>query len=210
MVWGVKQYPSIPNSGGQSFEGLGTVHVFDKLDGSNLRAEWSKKRGWYKFGSRTQLIDENSTQFPGGVPLLTEQGEAVLSCFRRRPQKLVIFGEYYGPNSFAGVHVDSDPKRLTVFDVCVDNRGWMDPKDFVKLFEGSVDIPRHLGSMNWTRGLVQRVREGEFDEELTFEGIVAKTLQGPRLRMGKAKTQRWVDKVKALYDPEVAEKLLES
>jgi hypothetical protein len=31
--------------------------AFDKLDGSNMRFEWSPKRGWYKFGSRGQLID---------------------------------------------------------------------------------------------------------------------------------------------------------
>lgn len=208
----VKSYPSIPNSGGQSFAGLGLVHVFDKLDGSNLRAEWSKKRGWYKFGSRTQLIDETSDQFAGAPRAMEAVGEQVRSHLKskRAPQKIVIFGEWHGPNSFAGVHDPDDDMRFSVFDICVDNRGWMDPKDFVKTFVGEVDTPDYLGTMNWTRGLIQRVRDGELKDDITFEGVVGKTLQGPRLMMGKAKTQEWIDKVKALYVPEQAEKIINS
>lgn len=206
----VKQYPSIPNSGGQSFEDLGLVHVFDKLDGSNLRVEWTKKRGFFKFGSRTQLIDETSLQFEDAPQLMIEQGELVLSRLKKKPQKLVIFGEYYGPNSFAGVHFPADEKRFTVFDVCVDNRGWMDPKDFVKQFEGVVDTPHYLGPLSWSRGFIQRVREGMYDTEITFEGVVGKTLLGPRLKMGKAKSQKWIDKVKALYPGAAGDKIINS
>lgn len=28
------------------------IYAFDKLDGSNIRFEWSRKRGFYKFGTR--------------------------------------------------------------------------------------------------------------------------------------------------------------
>jgi len=45
----MKSYPSIP---GKHTNGI-PLTVFDKLDGSNIRAEWSKKRGFYKFGTRT-------------------------------------------------------------------------------------------------------------------------------------------------------------
>lgn len=208
----MKSYPSIPNSGGQSFEGLGLVHVFDKLDGSNLRAEWTKKRGWFKFGSRTQLIDETSEQFPGAIEKLVAAGEQVRSLLRqkRAPQKIVIFGEWHGLHSFAGVHDPDDVMRFSVFDVCVDNRGWMDPKEFVRRFVGEMDTPEYLGTHNWTRGLVQGVRNGHWDDDVTFEGIVGKTLVGPRLHMGKAKTEQWIEKVQALYTPEEAEKIINS
>ena len=48
----MKSYPSITTKIDFSKE----YYLFDKLDGSNIRAEWSKKQGFYKFGSRTQLL----------------------------------------------------------------------------------------------------------------------------------------------------------
>jgi hypothetical protein len=43
----MKTYPSISRDiVGQP------IYAFDKLDGSNIRAEWSKKNGFHKFGSR--------------------------------------------------------------------------------------------------------------------------------------------------------------
>ncbi len=44
----MKEYPTIPQSIGTAFRELPNVYVFDKLDGSNLRFEWSKKKSWYK------------------------------------------------------------------------------------------------------------------------------------------------------------------
>ena len=43
----MKQYPTIPKTI-QSID----IIAFDKLDGSNIRAEWNPKKGFYKFGSR--------------------------------------------------------------------------------------------------------------------------------------------------------------
>ena len=45
----MKTYPSIARSSGQSFREF-DAHVFEKIDGSNLRFEWSEKRGWHKSG----------------------------------------------------------------------------------------------------------------------------------------------------------------
>lgn len=125
----MKQYPSIPNCKGQKFENLGLVDVFDKLDGNNLRFEWSKKRGWYKSGSRTQMIDQTDPRFgPGVTFFLNNVGDQLVECFKKSPQKLVVFGEWWGKQSFAGVHTPGDPLQFSVFDVCVDNRGFMDPR----------------------------------------------------------------------------------
>lgn len=49
----MKQYPSINGQISYEFP----VYVWDKLDGSNIRAEWSKKNGFYKFGTRERLLD---------------------------------------------------------------------------------------------------------------------------------------------------------
>lgn len=205
----MKQYPSIPNCNGQGFEGLGIVDVFDKLDGQNLRFEFSRKRGWYKYGSRTQMIDESDPRWAPAIRMFNEStGPLILDCFKRSPQKLVVFCEWWGPQSFCGMHEPGDEMRLTLFDACVDNKGWMDPRDFRKTFEGKTNTPSHLGQHNWTRGFIDRVRQG--DLPCTFEGVVGKTIQGSQLKMGKAKTQVWLDRVYALYPQKDADRLVES
>jgi hypothetical protein len=67
----MKDYPSIPAAGfllARSTGWPGRPFVaFDKLDGSNIRAEWDRKKGWGLFGSRKRLLD-------AGHPLL---GQAI-------------------------------------------------------------------------------------------------------------------------------------
>ena len=62
----MKQYPHIV---GPSKAPREHCIAFYKYDGSNVRFEWSKKRGWYKFGTRTQLIDENVEIFGQAIPV---------------------------------------------------------------------------------------------------------------------------------------------
>ena len=85
-----------------------TVWVFDKLDGSNIRAEWNRKRGWYKFGTRNQMIDERDPNFGDAIPIfLDKYGDDLQKVFRKsysNIESVVVFGEYLGENSFAGQH----------------------------------------------------------------------------------------------------------
>ena len=57
----MKEYPSILSATdllARSGDYLGRPFVaFDKLDGSNIRAEWDRKKGWHRFGSRRRLLD---------------------------------------------------------------------------------------------------------------------------------------------------------
>ena len=41
----MKEYPAIAQSIGTAVRELPNAYVFDKLDGSNLRFEWNKKKG---------------------------------------------------------------------------------------------------------------------------------------------------------------------
>lgn len=85
------------------------IHAFDKIDGSNIRAEWSRNRGaFYKFGSRKRLIDENDEQLGETVGLIRSKYEGDLDDIFRREgyRKVVCFFEFYGPSSFAGLHRD--------------------------------------------------------------------------------------------------------
>lgn len=211
----MKQYPSIPRSTGQHFREIPGAYVFDKLDGSNLRFEWNRKRGWYKSGTRTRLFDQSDPDFGEAIPLfqraLVDPVEKVARD--ERWDQIVVFCEFWGAKSFAGLHEKDDPKRLTLFDVAVYKRGLLGPKDFLKLF-GNLQpplTPRFLGQSNWTRGFVDRVRAGEV-EGVTFEGVVGKMGNGRThdLVMAKAKTQKWVDAVLAKYGAEEGRKIVES
>lgn len=105
------------------------IYAFDKLDGSNIRAEWSRKRGFYKFGSRGCLVGQDNPLLGKAQSLVeTKYADDLNSIFRRqRWNKAVAFFEYYGPNSFAGVHEETDDHTVTLIDINYEKRGIMEP-----------------------------------------------------------------------------------
>jgi hypothetical protein len=204
----MKQYPSIPRSTGTKFREF-EAYVFDKLDGSNLRFEWSRKRGWYKYGTRHRLFDQSDPDFGVAISLFQESHGSQIARVAKKEgwDQIVAFAEFYGDRSFAGLHEPDDPKKLALFDVAVHKKGLLGPRDFIKLF-GDLPTPKFLGRYNWTRGFVEMIRTNP-TSEITFEGAVGKMMDGRKLIMAKAKTQAWIDKVKARYGAE-AEKILQS
>lgn len=205
----MKSYPSIPNSTGQSFTEF-DAHVFDKLDGQNFRAEWSRKQGWCKFGSRTQLVGETDEAFGPAIEHFRENLEGALTRIAReqRATRMLVFAEWHGPSSFAGMHTAGEDLTLSVLDATIDQKGWLSPQRFREVFEDRVPTPEYLGKVKWTRGYVQQVRDGLVP--CTMEGVVGKQLQGPRLIMAKAKTQAWLEKIYEMYDPVTAARLAAS
>lgn len=200
-------YPAIPGSGGQDFRDF-QAYVFDKLDGNNLRFEWTKKRGWYKCGTRERLFDETDADFGPAVALFHDTRADALAriAHKERWQRLVVFAEYWGPKSLAGIHETGDDMRLTVFDAAPDKHGLLDPRAFRKAFEDRVETARCLGRHHWTRGFVARVRAGQLDG-VTFEGVVGKSTDGC---MAKAKTQAWIDAIIARHGETVGQRIIES
>jgi hypothetical protein len=201
----MKQYPSIP----RRFEEF-TAHVWDKLDGSNLRFEWSRKRGWHKAGTRTRLFDATDPVFGEALGVFDAVWAAPLADLfkRQRCDHAVAFLEFWGPGSFAGNHVAGSPKTLTLFDVAVQKQGLLDPAVFHAMFGKFEHTPRYLGIHRWTRGFVERVRAGEI-AGVTFEGVVGKGGTGHAQVRAKAKTQAWIDAVVAQYGAD-ATPILES
>ena len=189
----MKSYPSIPKFSSGSVK----LYTFDKLDGSNLRFEWSKKRGWHKFGTRRRLFDESDKQFGIAIPLffetLSEPFERIV--INNRWERVVVFVEFWGKNSFAGYH-ENEEKMLTVFDIDVFRKGILPPKEFLNLF-GEFG-PNYLGCVNWTHKFVEKVFLNQIDG-ITFEGVVGKCEQKKKILMYKAKTQQWLDKVKEKF-----------
>jgi hypothetical protein len=204
-----------------TFQEIPGAYVFDKLDGSNLRFEWSRKhKQWSKFGTRSRLFDVNDWQFGRAIKIFTETlAEPVAKvAFDQRWERVIVFAEHWGPSSFAGCHHDpqnqpldpDDQMHVDLIDVAPYKQGLLGPAVYLKLFEG-LPMAKFLGRFNWTRGFVDRVQNGDV-EGVTFEGVVGKGGHGKThdLVMAKAKTRAWVDKVKERYAPDEAERLINS
>lgn len=205
----MKAYPSIPSSNGNSFYEF-DAYIFDKIDGSNLRMEWTKKRGWFKFGTRTRLFDSTDSVFAKAIPLWKNGTGVALEqiAIDNKWQHLIAYAEFWGPKSFAGTHELEDQHHLTLFDICIDKKGILGPRDFLR-FCDKLDTARYLGQKRWTRGFVDCVKRGEI-EGVTFEGVVGKGGTGHELRRAKAKTQVWIDAVRGRLDPIIAQQILNS
>lgn len=205
----MKQYHSIGKDNIKS----NPFYCFDKLDGSNIRAEWTPKKGFSKFGSRTQLIDESSPLGHLAIPLIRNQEDVLGRIFRfLRVQEATTFFELFGPSSFAGVHKWDEPGFAAVlFDVSLYKQGIMPPREFLNAFGGFVPVPNLVHIGNVTNQFEQDIWNGTVPG-VTFEGVVCKGAplkKGYPPHMFKLKSKAWVDKVKSLYtDPKVLKSLL--
>lgn len=198
----MKTYPHIEYFN----HGIMGAHViaFDKLDGQNFRAEWSKNKGWYKFGTRTNLIDNDSTQFEGVVSLFENKyGDALEEIFKknknyRNTKNFTVFCEYLGKNSFAGHHQSGDTKDVVLFDVApgdYTNHSFVEPKQFIKDF-GGLHIPKIIYQGPLTEKFILSVREGEYK---VSEGVMCKGVLPDGSRQVwtvKIKTNAWLERLK--------------
>lgn len=194
----MKTYPSISTSVDFSL----TYCIFDKLDGSNLRAEWTPKRGFYKFGSRTQLLTpDQAPLWPAQERLVALEKRLRPSLEKLRTERAVCFFEWAGPNSFAGSHPDAlDQMDLFLLDVDVFKKGRLAPETTLALAnESGVSAPALLHRGKIDAEFLQAVRLGQLPG-VTFEGIIGKSVNclsqegGPA--MFKHKSQAWLDKLR--------------
>jgi hypothetical protein len=186
----LKHYPSIDARVSDV-----AVHVFDKLDGSNIRAEWSRKRKeFYKFGSRKQLIDASDRTLGEAIMLIRRKYEQDLTqrFMGMRWESVICFFEFFGPSSFAGQHVD-EQHDVVLLDVAPYKRGIIPPPELVKLADG-LEIPRllHLGRLSDED--VRAIRASSMPG-ITFEGVVCKPTDG-KSGMFKIKTSAWLSKLR--------------
>ena len=132
----MEQYPSIV---GSSKALLGNPCIaFYKYDGSNLRWEWNPKRGWFKFGTRTQLFDASTVLYNQAIPIFQDtMGEEIVRRVKNEYkdiQRITAYTEFFGSNSFTGVHIEDEEKELRLIDVYLYKKGLIKPRQFVKMF----------------------------------------------------------------------------
>lgn len=188
----MKEYPTISPVIVRDLD----VYAFDKIDGSNIRCEWTRKNGFCKFGSRKVLLDPKNEDLGEATQLIqATYGEGLTKIFRdQRWEMVTCFFEYWGPKSFAGQHQE-EPHSVTLIDVNPYKQGIIVPREFIKVF-GHLGIPKHL---YWGRANVtfeESVRANTLPG-MTFEGVVCKGVhKGKHLTMFKIKSRAWLDKLK--------------
>lgn len=205
----MKQYPTIPK---KPESGPTKFWVFDKLDGSNIRAEWSKKRGFHKFGTRKRLLGTDQGLLAKAQELALAQEADFRTIFMgARIERVVCFFEFWGSKSFAGNHVADDEHKLTLIDIDVYKRGLISPDEFLKMFDTSpIESAALLYCGPIDEELKKQVREGTL-AGMTYEGVVCKARPAKRFNkpnMFKIKNQAWIDRVKASFDKSRWEDLL--
>ena len=202
-------YPKMPGS--QNAPG-GRCIAFEKYDGTNLHWDWDRDFGWHAFGTRRDefnLTDEGIAQF-GQKHAHLKQAVAVFQngladgveqVFRdngthREVAAFKVFTEFLGPNSFAGLHKEDDPKELRLFDVQAEPSGMLGPSQFVADF-GHLPIARVVYQGKLTGKFAEDVRLGKYG---VAEGVVCKGgVGGADLWMVKIKTNAYMDRLKQAF-----------
>lgn len=182
------------------------IWAFDKLDGQNLRFECNFKRGFYKFGSRTQMISDKDEQFGPALNMFLEKySEPLMSILYKNYSKtkfdnFTVFSEYCGPNSFAGRHVEGEKLDVILFDIWLYKKGWVTPQKLIDDF-GHLGIPKVIYQGKLTDSFIKDIQDDKFNLN---EGVIAKGLDKQDVFMCKIKTKKWLERVKS----ELGEKFL--
>src|SRR5438309_1524941 len=208
----MKEYPSILSANDllvRSGDYLGRPFVaFDKLDGSNIRAEWDRQRGWHRFGSRRRLLDASQPLLGQAIPLILDgYGDGLAKAFTdnaalRRPQEATAYFEFLGPHSFAGLHdpetlgvPTTEPLCVVLIDVNLHKRGFVTADEFIDHF-GHLGIPRVVHRGVLTREFIEDVRADKFG---TSEGVVCKGGEGHGRWMAKVKTAAYLQRLQGFF-----------
>lgn len=197
-------YPSIINS---SKAPRRHCIAFDKLDGSNFRAKYTQKAGFTLFGARTQLIDETTPFWNVAIAKFKPYEEVFVDKFKKDKtyrdfKEIIVFGEFLGPNSFAGRHTDTDDAmRVVFFDVLLGGkqRKFVRPQDFIKDFK-NFPQPDVIYEGNLNERFIEEVRASTtLQEGVICKGTESSGAFAGGVWMCKIKTQAYFDKLKAAF-----------
>lgn len=212
MKYKFKLYNSIPQwkKGHLNEPCLG----FDKPDGNNMRFQWSRKRfekgdknfGWYKSGTRTQLIDNTHDTYGYAVDFfMSKYAEDLSKVFETEKYKkiagFIVICEYFGDKSLGGKHYDEiADMKLVLIDVNPMKRGLINPFEFRDNF-GHLDIPTIVYEGKYTEEVKNKVQNGEFG---VFEGVVFKGYTKSRVQwMCKVKTRTWLELIRQKREKDI-------
>jgi len=209
----MKSYHSIPKYGEDHFGKH--IFAFDKIDGSNFRAEWDRKlskksrftNGFAKFGTRGEMIKNTRNPFYEGVEIFKRKyGFALNEIFRTHKRfqnidKITVYGEFFGEKSFAGIHRWEEEHDVRIFDIFLYKKDYLPPAEFIRIFE-NLDICKPLFQGPFSEEYLNMIRKNVFG---LSEGVVCKGTEDQKVFMFKIKTDAWIRKVKDMYGEKAPE-----
>lgn len=184
------------------------IFAFDKLDGSNFRTEWNRKLskksrftfGFKKYGTRNRVIINANNPFIEMVNIFKDKyAEKFDEVFRkhklfRNSDIITLYGEFYGENSFAGIHKWEEEHDLYFYDAFLYKKDFITPSDFYSEFNNV--MPKLIYKGEFTEQFIKDVEENKFNLK---EGIVYKGVENGKIFVGKIKINEWLLKIKELY-----------
>ena len=209
----MKDYPSI--EGPNKAPHLPCI-AFEKYDGSNLRFEWERKKGWHLFGTRRRLFDKSDPEYGCAIDIFLQKYasgiEAVIKKEKhfRQCKEVICYGEFFGPASFGGQHdithpavcwngaTTNDPKDVVLFDINVHRKGFLTARQFVNMI-GHLPIAKVIYEGNLNASFIEDVRQGKYP---VCEGVVAKGCNGEAphgIWMRKIKTLAYLEELKRRF-----------
>jgi hypothetical protein len=195
-------YPKIPEN---SDKFHGKCIAFEKYDGTNLHWKWEPGEGWTHFGTRrTQftLDGKGISGFQFNHIECREAPELFNASLRDKLtirfcqnstyhlQNIIVFTEFFGPNSFAGSHEASDEHELVIIDVMVNGR-LMAPELFIQTF-ANFPIARVVYTGKYSGQFAEDVRNGKYNVN---EGVVVKGVVDHEVFMTKVKTKEYLKRL---------------
>ena len=202
-------YPKIPGS--RNVPDSRCV-AFEKYDGTNLHWDWDRDFGWHAFGTRRDefnLTESGGEQFAQRHAHLRQCIEVFRATLADGVEKVLrdhsgyrafqavkVFTEFLGPNSFAGLHKEDDPKELRLFDVLAEPVGIIGPRQFLSDF-GHLHTARVVYEGKLTGKFAEDVRGGKYG---VAEGVVCKGGSGGAdVWMVKIKTYAYMERLKQAF-----------
>lgn len=147
------------------------------------------------YGTRTQALDPSHPHLGKGIELFKQNYAEILNnIFKKKfpnERELTVYGEFLGPNSFAGLHTAEDPKEFVLFDILVGHKQskFLTPQDFLKLFADKVKTPKVIYAGKLNDSFIQDVRAGNYPVK---EGVICKGVE----RSGAFSGNVWMCKIK--------------
>lgn len=195
----MKQYDEIKYFG--DYWGLPII-AFDKLDGSNLRFEYSQKRGFYKFGTRQMMIDNSHPEFGFAIDIfLNKYAKELTKIFKSKEYRDVLsftcFAELVGTKSKFGQHeYGNDTFDIIIFDIEQYKKGLIPPRQFHKDFLWA-GIPNIIYAGNLNKEFVNQVKSNEFGlkEGVVCKGVIPNKKEN-NLFYCKIKTDQWFEELR--------------
>jgi hypothetical protein len=185
------------------------VFGFDKIDGSNFRAEWNRKlskktyftKGFGKFGTRNEMIKNVNNPFIEAANIFKDKySETLDKIFNenklfRGIDTITVYGEFFGPSSFAGIHNWKEDHDLIIFDMFLYKKDFLKPRDFIDIF-GHLDIPKLVFQDILDEKIIKDIVANVYRLK---EGLVLKGVIENKVFMVKVKTKQWLDKIRSIY-----------